>query len=112
MADRDFSQQMQRLNDATLVEIVTYGETDGYLAAAVTAARNELMARDAGPWAIAAIADHLRTKRSQEAELASRPLSLPARIAFFVSPIGFFPILFAAALEVKGYTRKSSEAWS
>jgi hypothetical protein len=38
-------------------------------------------------------------------------LSWPSRIVFLVSSIYFFPTLLAAALEIKGYKRKSEEAW-
>lgn len=45
MGELSFPQRMQRLSDKALVEIVTFGEKDGYLPATVAAARQELIAR-------------------------------------------------------------------
>jgi hypothetical protein len=111
MGDLSLPQRMPRLSDEALVEIVTFGEKDGYLPAAVAAARNELVARGASPWTIAAVAQRLETKRNRQAELARQRLSWPSRIVFLVSSLYFFPTLLAAALELKGYKRKSEEAW-
>ena len=85
--------------------------------AAIEEARKELNARDPGPWDIAAIARWVGARRKQEAEAAGQPLS---RLDIFillssitVLPVLFAPaVLFAAALEVKGYKRKSLDAWS
>ena len=115
MDGRDFTQQMQRLSDEELAEIVSFGEKDGYLPAAVETARKELVARNPSSAAIPTIARSVGTKRLRDAELASQPLSWPARVAFFALPIGVVPIILlmvvASSLGSKGYQRKSSEAW-
>jgi hypothetical protein len=81
---------MQRLSDKALVEIVTFGEKDGYLPATVAAARKELIARDASPWTVAAIAQLLETKRNRQAKLARQPLSWSSRLTFLVRRSIFF----------------------
>ena len=115
MDSRDFTQQMQRLSDEELTEIASFGEKDGYLPEAVEAARKELVARNLNTMDVSTIAFSVETRRNREVELASQPLSLPGRAAFFMFPvIGFgLPImaLVAWSLEARGYRQKSSEAW-
>ncbi len=111
MSDPGFTWRMRLLNDEALVEIITFGESDGYVPAAVEAARAELIARDASPWAIAAIAQRLGARRNQAAERANRPLFWISRIAFSYFSIFLVPVLLACFLESQGYERKSLEAW-
>ena len=112
MDGRDFTQQMQKLSDEELVEIVSFSEKDSYLPEAIEAARQELVARNLSSAAISAMAHSLGTRRHRD---ASQPLSWPARIAFFVLPVGALSIMIlivvAWSLQSKGYKRKSSEAW-
>jgi len=75
MDDRDFTQQMQRLSDEELTEIANFGEKDGYLPAAVEAARKELIARNLSSTEVSTIARSISTRRNREIELASQPLS-------------------------------------
>src|SRR5262245_47028118 len=115
MDGRNFTQQMQKLSDEELVEIVSFGEKDSYLPDAIEAARKELVARNLSSAAVSTIVDSLGIRRNRDAQLASQPLSWPARAAFFILPIGTLPIMLlivvAWSLRLKGYKRKSSEAW-
>jgi hypothetical protein len=103
------------MSDEELAEIVSFGEKDGYLPAAVEAARKALVDRNPSSAAISTIAHSVGTKRGRDAELANQPLSWPARVAFFVLPGGILPIIVlmivASTLGSRGYQRKSSEAW-
>ena len=113
MDNRDFTQQMQRLSDEELTEIVSFGEKDGYLPEAVEAARKELVARKLSSTDVSTIAYSVETRRKREVELASQPLSWPARVAFFILPVFSWPIMvfIALSLGTRGYRQKSSEAW-
>jgi len=113
MDSRDFTQQMQRLSDEELTEIVSFGKKDGYLPEAVEAARKKLAARNLSSTDVSAIAYSVETRRTREVELASQPLSWPARAAFFILPIVSWPIMVFVALSLgtRGYRHKSSEAW-
>jgi hypothetical protein len=113
MDSRRFTQTMQRFSDDELVEIASFGEKDGYLPQAVVAARNELAARNLSPTDSSTVVDCVETRRTRAAELASQPLSWPARIAFFILPIFGWPILafVAWSLGTRGYRQKSSDAW-
>ena len=115
MDSRDFTQRMQRLGDEELTEIVSFGEKDGYLPEAVEAARKELVARNLSETDVSRIGYSVETKRNREEELASQPLSWPARVAFFILPVVSFslPIMVFAALSLRtrGYRQKSSDAW-
>jgi hypothetical protein len=115
MDSRDFTQRMQRLSDEELTEIVSFGEKDGYLLEAVEAARRELVARNLSETDLSRIGYSVETTRNREEELASQPLSWPARVAFFILPVVSvsLPIMVFAALSLRtrGYRQKSSEAW-
>ena len=115
MDGRDLTQQMQKLSDEELTEIVSFGEKDGYLPEAVEAARKELVARNLSSTDVSTIAYSVETKRNQELELASQPLSWLARVAFLILPVVSFslPIMIfvALSLRTRGYRQKSSEAW-
>jgi hypothetical protein len=111
MASQDFTARMRALTDEELGEIVVFGEREGFLPSAIEAARKQLLARNLAPASVSTIAVSIKTKRDKESELASQPLSWPARIAFLFFSIGIFPIFFASAFESKGYKRKSSDAW-
>jgi lipopolysaccharide export LptBFGC system permease protein LptF len=115
MDSRDFAQQMQRLSDEELTEIVSFGEKDGYLPEAVEAARKELVARNRSSTDVSTIAYSVETRRNRDEELASQPLSWPARVAFLILPVvGLsLPIMVFVALSLgtRGYRQKSSEAW-
>ncbi len=114
MDSRRFTQTMERLSDDELTEIASLCETDGHLPEAVAAARNELVARNLSSTDLSAMANFVETRRNLEAELASQPLSWPARIAFFILPVFSWPILVFVAwfLAAKGYRQKSSDAWA
>jgi len=113
MDSRDFTQQMQRLSDEELTEIVSFGERDGYLPEAVEAARKELVARKLSSTDVATIAHSVERRRDREVELATQPLSWPARVVFFILPVVSWPIMVFVALSLgtRGYRQKSSEAW-
>jgi len=115
MEGQDFTRRMQTLIDEQLVEIVDFGEADGYLPEAVAAARTELAARNLSAAAMSATVHSVETRRKRDAQLAIQPLSWPARIAFFILPFGTWSIMlfvFAAwSLQVNGYKRKSADAW-
>jgi hypothetical protein len=104
---------MQRLSDEELTEIASFGEKDGYLPEAVEAAHKELVARNLSPTNVSTIAYSVETKRNREVELASQPLSWPARVAFFFFFLIGWPIMVFVALSLgtRGYRQKSSEAW-
>jgi hypothetical protein len=115
MDSRDFTQQMQRLTDEELTEMVSFGEKDGYLPEAVEAARKELVARNLSSTDVSTISYSVEARRTRELELASQPLSWPARVAFLILPVVSFslPIMVfvALSLRTRGYRQKSSEAW-
>ena len=115
MDSRDYTRRMQRLSDEELTEIVSFGEKDGYLPEAVEAARKELVARNLSETDASRIGYSVETGRNREEELASQPLSWPARVAFFILPVVSFslPIMVFAALSLRtrGYRQKSSDAW-
>jgi hypothetical protein len=111
MDSQDFTARMQAQSDEELGEIVIFGERDGFLPSAIAAARKELIARNLSPTFIREIAESIKTKRDKDTELAGRPLSWPARIAFLVFSISLVPIIVAVALQIKGYKQKSSDAW-
>ena len=115
MDSRDFTQQMRRLSDEELTEMIGFGEKDGYLPEAVEAARKELVARNLNSTDVSAIAYSVEAKRNQELELATQPLSWPARVAFLILPAVSLslPIMVfvALSLRTRGYRQKSSEAW-
>jgi hypothetical protein len=115
MDSRGFTQQMQRLSDEELTEMVSFGEKDGYLPEAVEGARKELVARNLSSTDVSAIAHSVETKRNQELELARQPLSWPARVAFLILPVVSLSlpmmVFVALSLRTRGYRQKSSEAW-
>ena len=115
MDSRDFTQQMLRLSDEELTEIASFGEKDGYVPEAVEAARKELVARNLSSSDATTVAYSVETRRNREVELASQPLSWPARVAFLILPVVgvSFPIMVfvALSLRTRGYRQKSSEAW-
>ena len=115
MGGRDFSQHMQNLSDEELVEITSFGEKDSYLPEAIEAARNELVARNLSPTDVPTIVYSVETRRNRELELASQPLSWPARVTFFILPVVTYSwlimVFVALSLGTRGYRRKSSEAW-
>jgi hypothetical protein len=113
MDSRDFAQQMQRLSDEELTEVVNFGEKDGYLPEAVEAARKELVSRNLSPTDVSTIAHSVGTRRDRDAQLASQPLSWPARVTFFILAGVSWPIMvfIALSLGTRGYRKKSSEAW-
>jgi hypothetical protein len=104
---------MQRLSDEELIGMVSFGDKDGYLPEAVEAARKELLARNLEPDDVSTIAHSVEKMRNREVELASQPLSWPARVAFFIVPVVSWPIMVFVALSLgtRGYRQKSSEAW-
>ena len=111
MGSQDFTPRMQALSNEELGEIITYGETDGFLPSAVAAARKELIARNLTPTSIREIAVSLKAKRDKDTELAGKSLSWPGRIAFSFLSVSLVPMFVAVALQIKGYKQKSSDAW-
>ena len=115
MDSRDFTKAMTGRSDEELYEIVQFGQEDEFVPEAALAAKKEFDRRHLSSEQHAELAQSIQEKRQQKKKLAEKRLSWPARIAFFVFPLGFLPILilviFAASLESKGYSRKSSEAY-
>ncbi len=76
-------------------------------------ARNEPASRNLSSTELATVAGSIEATRLRKAELASQPLSWPARMAFFILPVVGWPIMafIALSLATRGYWQKSSEAW-
>ena len=112
MDSYNFIEKMQRLSNQELAEIARFGERDGYLPDVVLAARNELASRNLTSTELATVADSIETTRLRNMELASQPLSWPARMAFFILPVVGWPVMAFIALSfaTRGYWQKSSEA--
>lgn len=115
MDSRDFTKAMTERSDEELYEIVHFGSEDGFVPDAIKAAKNDFNQRNLDSEQEVEIAHAIENKHQQKKLLAEKPLSWPARIAFFILPLGFLPIfilaIVAASLESKGYGRKSSEAY-
>lgn len=111
----DFAKAMTERSDEEIYEIVQFGQEDEFVPEAVLAAKKEFDRRQLSSEQHAELAQSIQEKRQQKRKLAEKRLSWPARIAFFVLPLGFLPIfilvIFAASMESKGYSRKSSEAY-
>jgi hypothetical protein len=115
MDKENFADQMSDRSDEELYEIAYFGSEDGFVSQAVQAAKQELDQRGLDNDKLEQLTKSAETKRKQQKELAEKHLSWPARIAFFILPLGLIPIVIliviAASLESRGYTRKSSEAY-
>jgi hypothetical protein len=112
MDGRGFYQHMRNLSDEELIEIVSF-EKDSYVSEALDAAHKELVTRNLSPTKLSTIEHAVETRRDRDAQLASQPLSWPARIAFLILAGGSLPIMVfvALSLRTRGYRQKSSEAW-
>lgn len=115
MSQESYATQMRDLGNEELYEIVQFGQEDEFVPEAVLAAKKEFDRRHLSSEQHAELAQSIQEKRQQKKKLAGKRLSWPARIAFFVFPLGFLPIVIlvivAMFLESKGYSRKSSEAY-
>jgi len=113
MDNRNFIQKVQQFSDEELAEITGFNERDGYLPETVVTVRDQLITANPSLMELITKADSVETKRIRAVELASQPLSWPARVAFFILPVVGWPIMVFVAwfLGTRGYRQKSSEAW-
>jgi hypothetical protein len=115
MDKENFAEQMSDRSDEELYEIAYFGDEDGFVSQAVQVAKQALDQRALGNDRVAQLAKSVETKRGHQKVLAEKPLSWPARVAFFVLPLSLVAIIIliiiAASLESRGYSRKSSEAY-
>jgi hypothetical protein len=100
------------MSKAPVEELVMITSSDGFVPAAVDAARAELARRNLGADDLARVMEADADERQQAADArAAIPLGIAGKIAFLIfGPALFWTILAAIFLGSRGYRRKSVDA--
>lgn len=107
MSEVDFTKRMSLVPDEELIAVVS---GDGFVPAAVDAARLELERRNLGHEEVARISADIEDLRRFKGDRSSIPLSLAGKIAFFVfSPALLWIFVAVLVLAFRGYGRKFND---
>ena len=109
MSDIDFTKRMSKAPDEELLTVIS---SEGFLPAAVDAAKAELERRNLKPDDLARMSAQVQEVRSLDENKPLAPLSLNGKLAFFAfGPFLLFTLGATGALRFRGYRRKSNEAF-
>ena len=105
--ENQFTEQMTKLTDVELLEIISHKRND-YQAQALLAAEHELSKRNLLPEQIQRLNIEIEQTKQVDIARASSPLEPTWRALSFIFPCAI-PLIFSGILKSEGYDKKAKE---